>query len=171
MKTPIATNPSQSARLIVYGVPEDSADMVWTTFENDGEKQTQLSVMSEYAYEASCLNPIPAWSLSALLSLLPPNIPQKGKGKWWFEFSRDSEGFYYAGYRQDKNHILEPTPIHTNDPFEALLPVFSWLRIMNVSPIPPVYTEATVSSVVDMITLLSSDTRSQIIAELNNLSL
>lgn len=71
MKPQIATTPEQSARLVACGVDEASADMVWTTWNNDGEKLTQISVMDESAYEVSCLNPIPAWSLSALLALFP----------------------------------------------------------------------------------------------------
>lgn len=70
----VATDPDQSARLIACGVDEASADMVWTTWENDDEKLTQLSVMSEYAYEMGCLNPIPAWSLSVLFALLPHSV-------------------------------------------------------------------------------------------------
>lgn len=78
MKHQIATDQNQSARLIACGVDPKSADMVWTTWENDGEKLTQLSLMDEFAYEAFCLNPIPAWSLSRLLSLLPMEIRKDG---------------------------------------------------------------------------------------------
>lgn len=75
MKQQIATDPSQSARLIACGVDEASADMVWTTWENDNKRWIELNVMNEYAYEMGCLSPIPAWSLSALLtSVIPPKI-------------------------------------------------------------------------------------------------
>lgn len=70
----IATDKSQSARLLKCGVSADTADMVWTRFESDGEKYEQLSVMDESAYEFASLTPIPAWSLSALLSLLPEGM-------------------------------------------------------------------------------------------------
>ena len=74
MTTSIATTPSQSRRLLECGVDPKTADMVWTYFESDGEQYERLDVMSEYAYEVSSLKPIPAWSLSTLLSLIPPII-------------------------------------------------------------------------------------------------
>lgn len=79
MKTNIATTSEQSQRLLRCGVPADTADMVWTRFESDGEKYEQLSVMDESAYEVASLTPIPAWSLSALMTkILPSNIRYKG---------------------------------------------------------------------------------------------
>lgn len=75
MTTTIATTREQSARLLQCGVSADSADMCWTRFESDGEKYEQLGVMDESAYEVASLNPIPAWSLSALLTkVLPSDI-------------------------------------------------------------------------------------------------
>ena len=74
MKTEIATTKEQSRRLLACGVSPDTADMCWTRFESDGEKYEQLSVMDESTYEFASLSPIPAWSLSALLGLLPKEI-------------------------------------------------------------------------------------------------
>ena len=59
----MATTKEQSRRLLACGVSPDTADMCWTRFEPDGEK-----------YEFASLSPIPAWSLSALLGLLPKEI-------------------------------------------------------------------------------------------------
>lgn len=74
MTTQIATTQDQSARLLRCEVSPDTADMCWTRFESDGEKYEQLSVMDESAYEVASLTPIPAWSLSSLLGLLPKEI-------------------------------------------------------------------------------------------------
>ncbi len=74
MNTNIATTKGQSDRLLRCGVSADTADMCWTRFESDGEKYEQLSVMDESTYEFASLSPIPAWSLSALLGLLPKEI-------------------------------------------------------------------------------------------------
>lgn len=74
MNTNIATTQDQSQRLLRCGVPAESADMCRTHFESDGQKYEQLGVMDEYAYEYASLNPIPAWSLSALLGLLPKEM-------------------------------------------------------------------------------------------------
>ena len=74
MKTTIATIKEQSDRLIACGVSIDTADMVWSHFESDGEKYEQLGVMDESAYEVASLNPTPAWSLSRLLDILPKHL-------------------------------------------------------------------------------------------------
>ncbi len=74
MTTNIATTREQSARLLQCGVDPKTADMVWTHFDSDGEQYERLDVMSEDAYEVSSLKPFPAWSLSALLELLPKEI-------------------------------------------------------------------------------------------------
>ena len=79
----IATTREQSARLQQCGVDPKTADMVWTHFESDGEQYEKLDVMDEYAYEVSSLQPIPAWSLSALLGLLPKTINDFWMTKWF----------------------------------------------------------------------------------------
>lgn len=85
MPQQISTTPEQSRRLLACGVSADTADMVWTHFESDGEKYEQLSVMDESAYEVASLTPIPAWSLGALLGLLPKEI-----------YDEDGNGFYFS---------------------------------------------------------------------------
>ncbi len=107
MKHQIVTDPSQSARLLACGVDLDSADMVWTTWDNDEEELTQLSVLDESAYEMGCLNPIEAWSLSALLELLPRQINDSD-----FEYrlvlspSRYSKGWIIEYIDEDANETL-----------------------------------------------------------------
>ncbi len=73
-----ATNREQSQRLLACGVDPETADMVWTIWDNDGERYEQLSIMDESAYEMACLNPIPAWSLGALLTKVLPNVFEDG---------------------------------------------------------------------------------------------
>ncbi len=88
MKTNIATTSEQSQRLLLCGVSADTADMVWTRFESDGEKYEQLGVMDESAYEVASLNPTPAWSLSRLLSLLPTSIMSPLGNEYMLELSK-----------------------------------------------------------------------------------
>lgn len=88
MNRNVCTNREQSARLLRCGVSADTADMVWTRFESDGEKYEQLSVMDESAYEVASLTPIPAWSLSALLSnVLPKHLDDFPFTQWIEPFS------------------------------------------------------------------------------------
>lgn len=82
----IATDKSQSQRLLECGVSADTADMCWTRFESDGEKYEQLSVMDESIYKFASLSPIPAWSLSALLGLLPKELNDFPFTKWYEPF-------------------------------------------------------------------------------------
>ena len=43
MERQIATTSEQSARLLRCGVSADTADMVWTRFESDGENTSNLA--------------------------------------------------------------------------------------------------------------------------------
>ena len=123
MTTNIATDNLQSHRLLSCGVSADTADMIWTRFESDGEKYEQLSVMDESAYEVASLNPTPAWSLSALLTkVLPHNISvdkYKYKGATEYEV-----GCYFTGHR-DKIAFNAP------DPIEACVQLIEWLTENN----------------------------------------
>lgn len=130
----IATDKSQSARLLKCGVPAESADMCRTHFESDGQKYEQLGVMDEYAYEYASLNPIPAWSLSRLLSLLPTSIlsplgneymlelsklrmHNAWEVQWWYNRSR------FTTYdKQKKFHKL-----WDKSPIEACVKAIEWL--------------------------------------------
>lgn len=73
--TQIATDPSQSARLLDCGLDPKSADMFMGVF-NDG---TPFLVVDDEE-DADCpqLEGTPAWSLSALLALLPMEIRKNG---------------------------------------------------------------------------------------------
>lgn len=67
-------------------MPIDTADMVWSHFESDGEKYEQLGVMDESAYEVASLNPTPAWSLNRLLDILPKHLDSFSMTKWYSPF-------------------------------------------------------------------------------------
>lgn len=70
METKIATNENQSKKLIELGLSADTADMHY--WEAEGK---------EYLYVGKCsdIRSTPAWSLSALLDVLP--FPQLSKDK------------------------------------------------------------------------------------------
>lgn len=132
MKIEIATSREQSERLLKCGVDPKTADMVWTTFDNDGEKSTKLDVMDEYAYEFASLHPIPAWSLSALLALLPKEI-----------YSHDDNVLYYPSLTRDYpfkpdyalayrnawvNDEEELFRTHSESPIEACVKAVEWFK-------------------------------------------
>ncbi len=136
MTTNIATTKEQSARLLQCGVDPETADMVWTHFKSDDEQYERLDVMSEYAYEVSSLKPIPAWSLSALLPMLPYKIEidedpyaeilEYGlliypfMGSWQVD---------YLYCENDECHCLKC--IHSTDIIEACVQTIEWLTANN----------------------------------------
>lgn len=67
MKHQISTTPDQSQRLIACGVNPESADMLY--FDNAILELRGLGKIPEYS--------TPAWSLSALLGLLPKHLKDK----------------------------------------------------------------------------------------------
>ena len=68
MKTNICTTQDQSARLLKCGVPAESADM---SIDTDTDKL----YLGAYSERVDKVHEVPAWSLSALLGLLPFKIP------------------------------------------------------------------------------------------------
>lgn len=127
MKTNISTNKEQSDRLLRCGVPADTADMCWTRFESDGEKYEQLSVMDESAYEFASLSPIPAWSLSALLGLLPFKI-HSGKYEYWLDIAPMDYGKQWSigYYCTEKPRVIKGLT-HTDSLIECAVQEIEWL--------------------------------------------
>lgn len=137
-----ATTKEQSQRLLECGVDPATADMCWTRFESDGEVSERLGVMDEYAYEASSLRPILAWSLAALLSLLPARIYNKESDneesddeeprydQYWFalgkvDFKETDE--YEAQYTPASLTLETLADFRRDNPIEACVCMVEWL--------------------------------------------
>lgn len=70
----ICTTIEQSKKLIELGINVNTADMWWQTSNEEGvyeQENPRLLVGSVPKYMMEYLIPIPAWSLSALLELMP----------------------------------------------------------------------------------------------------
>lgn len=133
MKTTIATDNLQSQRLLRCGVSADTADMVWTRFESDGEKYEQLGVMDESAYEVASLNPTPAWSLSRLLRLIPHVIEVYDDGDYYFSLAQEfpASEDYHAAYKYcwaDDDVFVGK---RSSCPIEACVQLVEWLKENN----------------------------------------
>lgn len=72
--TQIATNKDQSARLIACGLSYKTADMT-LSFHNDNFYELMAT---PFHYGCFSEKDVPAWSLSALLALLPMEIRKDG---------------------------------------------------------------------------------------------
>lgn len=136
--TNIATTKEQSTRLLQCGVDPETADMVWTIWDNDGERYEQLSIMDESAYEMACLNPIPAWSLGALLTkVLPKEIVIDGyRYRISIYFENPDEPvignqwcLFYAPLRHnERSHRIDDVPMYAPDSIEACVRMVEKLK-------------------------------------------
>lgn len=126
-----ATTKEQSQRLLECGVDPATADMCWTRFESDGEASERLGVMDEYAYEVSSLRPIPAWSLTAILALLPARIVDEATDyEYWV-------ALYKVDFKGTDEYEVQYTPgplafetlasIRRDSPIEACVCMVEWL--------------------------------------------
>lgn len=79
----IATTPEQSQRLMACGVSPDTADMMLTP-HNTLSTEPYNTALSDRGYS-------PAWSLSALLGLLPKSLEDFLFTKWYAPFQDDWE--------------------------------------------------------------------------------
>lgn len=113
----IATDKSQSQRLIACGVDPKTADLVWTHFESDGEKYEKLDVMDEYAYEAACLDPVPALSLSVLLSFLPTPIFTENRKQFAMAIKRN-KSVWFVSYENTHEILFQS---HSDNPIGAVV--------------------------------------------------
>lgn len=109
MKPQIATSPEQSHRLIICGVDLNSADMCWTqlTHRIDGSPIKKSHQKANLWIGYPCKRVLeddeqridtPAWSLDALLALLPYGDGQEIK-------------FIYDPFDEDRNLITLSNPI------------------------------------------------------------
>lgn len=76
MNENFCTSVEQSERLVKIGVEEHTADMYYVLMSN---KQPKRLMIKESAMPRNLLNVLPAWSLSALIELLPYFIEHNGQ--------------------------------------------------------------------------------------------
>lgn len=90
MKTQLATAQDQSARLLECGVSAESADMSWIVPNRlvTGGVGFPTLMCAEYFNHDDSLRQTPAWSLSALLGLLPASILSPMGDKYMLELSK-----------------------------------------------------------------------------------
>ena len=139
MTTNIATTKEQSARLLQCGVDPETADMSWRTIlcpsDNEPWGDPQLLVLPYSAakdiYASDYVEP--AWSLSALLGLLPKEIYDESDDSFYFSLAKELPltNEYCATYLPcwDKGDALVRK--HDNDPIEACVRLIEWLTANN----------------------------------------
>lgn len=126
MKTNIATDKSQSQRLLRCGVSADTADMA--RYEDD-----EVPMMPWDWTTGSYGGTFPAWSLSRLLGLLPKEVYDEDDNSFYFSLAQEFPACddYNAAYKpcwDDDDNLVEkfaPCPI------EACVQLIEWLMENN----------------------------------------
>lgn len=119
MKTNIATTKGQSDRLLRCGVSADTADMHW---DNKTLDEPFLDTG-----EVTDKRDTPAWSLSALLGLLPFKI-HSVKYEYWLDIAPMDYGRQWSigYYCMDKPRVIKGLT-HTDSLIECAVQEIEWL--------------------------------------------
>lgn len=141
MTTNIATAKEQSARLLQCGVDPETADMCYQFIDecfNNTDNPICSTPKEQYATISGCgfgdhrIHITPAWSLSALLGLLPKRIKRGDCTDYTLNLS--CNGFFwdlkytYARYcGEDDSLVL----LEDADPIEACVKAIEWLTANN----------------------------------------
>lgn len=141
MKTNIATTKEQSARLLQCGVPAESADMSYQFIDecvNNTDKpicstpKEQFNTLIGYGFGENRIHITPAFSLSALLGLLPKEIkvdesPYDEVQKYALLIYPFMDGWQvdYQYCEDDECHCLKC--VYGIDPIEACVKAIEWL--------------------------------------------
>lgn len=130
MKANIATTKEQSARLLQCGVSADTADMFYQTPITVFRKATGEDILLvKEADEKLFATDIPAWSLSALLGLIPHIIEVYDDGDYYFSLAQEfpASDDYNAAYKpcwDDDDDLVEK---YAPCPIEACVQLIEWL--------------------------------------------
>ena len=124
----ICTNIEQSKKLIELGIDVNTADMFWDTlFAKNPEAQVNNHhLVDEYDDE----HRIPAWSLSALLELIPPYLGEFGEGIDFGFGKAMNNKWYSAHYLQYfQNGDVDSVKTVTGDTaVDAAFEMVVWLK-------------------------------------------
>ena len=118
----IGTTPEQSDRLIKAGLDVNTADMYWLK-EDDSLHIGKIFKCSNFN------ETFPIWSLSALLSLIPPYLGEFNDGID-FGFSKAMNGKWYsAHYLQtaDNGEVSGVKTVTGKDAVDAVVELVLWL--------------------------------------------
>jgi hypothetical protein len=100
-KSQIATNRSQSERLLALGLRKETADMVLCE-PFDYEKRKYSDGYAKIVLEEGedfCKEDIPAWSLHRLIEMMPKNIAIDGDTAYPLQVQKRSDGKWCVGYQ------------------------------------------------------------------------
>lgn len=131
MTTNIATTKEQSARLLQCGVDPETADMMFTP-HNTLSAEPYKETLKDRGY-------FPAWSLSALLALLPKEIDIDGYAyRISIYFENPDEPvignqwcLYYKPKKHNEKSRIDDVPMYAPDLIECAVLMIEWLTANN----------------------------------------
>ena len=136
MKTQISTTPEQSQRLIACGVNPDSADMVWQeSLTLYGKRRNEIFLLIRDDDHEFRTTDTPAWSLSALLDLLPTEIKIDGytyRISIYFE-NHDEPVIgnqwclYYKPKKHNEKSRIDDVTMYSTDLIQCSVLMIEWL--------------------------------------------
>ena len=114
------TTPEQSKVLIRLGLNAKTADCYW---DYDVQKHEYYPMFMDDQYDDLC---IPAWSLGALLELIPKSISEDGTATVYaFSLFPTWSKTWIAIYETADHYVCESKEAET--PLEASLDILCWL--------------------------------------------
>lgn len=135
----IATDQSQSQRLLACGVPADTADMSWNKLKAANREGFLWMLMCEnFLKPDNAERCVPAWTLSRLLELLPTSIMSALGNEYMLELSKlrmhDAwEVQWNNGHTRFATYDKQSNPkkfckLWAKSPIEACVKAIEWLH-------------------------------------------
>lgn len=113
----ICTSLEQSKKLIELGVDVNTADMIYL-YNDIMDRYIEPAIIREFEFIS---NTLPAWSLSALLELMPERIKIGEELSFCLASKKSSTGFSF-GYNLNGSTIVKDNPL------DAAFEMICWLK-------------------------------------------
>ena len=126
----ICTDLEQSQKLIELGIDVKTTDMFWDMAEPEKRRKPLIGPISDY-YDMENWA-VPAWSITALLGLMPFQIIENNNRFGFYQvkgFNKQGETYRF-GYKTNNNSFLFETSWH-NDVVDATFEMICWLKENN----------------------------------------
>lgn len=122
----VCTTVQQSRRLLNLGLDPESADMIWCLVEKDKDEVCTLCVKAwsgSLQWQGQDIS-MPAWSLSALLELMPQRIVGPYGELWKFGLEKDWDKTSCLVFYENKNSFVQKK---AKEPIDACVEMIEWL--------------------------------------------
>ena len=123
----ICTTLKQSEELIALGLDKMTADMAWDLLDGD-EPDNKVPFCQPDRFDVNDDEFVPAWSLSALLELIPAYLGEFNDGIDFGLSKSMNNKWYSAHYLQIKDNETTATKVITGDTsVDAAFEMVKWL--------------------------------------------